>query len=366
MDFSKYFQMLDELVKINGAQKSNFMYSPASLYSALQAAAYGADGNTREEIINLIGEKKYDLNSEAVNTWNFFVVNHKKGRKAEIRTEYAELLKTDRAIRATAYELTEDNDSKLAEVINSRCKEATNGQITNAVSPDDFQDISPVDKFTALLGNVLHFKGKWQGNCGLISDFTFTGADGKEKMVNAVDMGIACPGYCSNKSMEAFYASYIEDDWRYTFWGFLPRNAEAYDVDSLDFSNLRGPKENYTMSVSIPKFQIQSRMNMKEALNHFGVRDAFDHQTADFSKGFWFSPLGNVYLNSIRQQTIIDFNETGTEASSCIRLRAFWTTGGTILGFKLNFDRPFYFMILDEVEKLPLFVGQVFEPVYEK
>lgn len=159
-DFAKYFQMLGKLAQINGAQKSNFMYSPASLYSALQAAVYAADGNTRQEIINLIGEKEYSLNSEAVNTWNFFVVNHKKDRKTEIRKEYAELLKTNQTLRAAAYELTEDNCDRLTEEINSRCMKETNGQITQAVSPKDFEDISPVDRFTALLGNVLHFRGK--------------------------------------------------------------------------------------------------------------------------------------------------------------------------------------------------------------
>ncbi|MCD7806078.1 MAG: hypothetical protein LUH19_01910, partial [Lachnospiraceae bacterium] len=102
---------------------------------------------------------------------------------------------------------------------------------------------------------------------------------------------------------------------------------------------------------------------MTEALKRFGVSDAFDRQNADFSKGFFFSEKYNVCLNNVKQQTVIDFNEKGTEASAFtgIALAAACTCIGE-REIRLNFDRPFYFMIWDEVEKLPLFVGQVFEP----
>ncbi|MCD8379055.1 MAG: hypothetical protein LUC95_01735 [Lachnospiraceae bacterium] len=363
MDFSEYFQMLDELVKISGAQKSNFMFSPASLYSALQAAVYAADGNTRQEIINLIGEKEYDLNSEAVNTWNFFVVNHKKDRKTEIREEYAELLQTNQTLSATAYELTEDNCDRLTEEINSRCQEETNRQIPQAVQTEDFQDISPMDRFTALLGNVLHFKGKWQGYCSLKTDFQFTGADGKEKRVDAVDMSSEGLRYYCNETVEAFCAPYKEENGRYTFWGFLPMSMRRQNISRLDLSGLEELGEDYRLYVKIPKFLFQNRMDMVEFLRRSGVHDAFIRWQADFTRGFLFQK-GNVYLNSVKQKTVIDFNEEGTESSTFTGIRFNWYTGIEEDEIHLDFDRPFYFLIWDEKEKLPLFVGQVFEPTY--
>ncbi|MCD8379056.1 MAG: hypothetical protein LUC95_01740 [Lachnospiraceae bacterium] len=388
-DFTKYFQMLGEMTELCGRKSSNFMYSPASLYSALQAAAYGTDGKTYEEIIKLTGKKTYDLKSEAVNVCNFLVVNGKEGRQAKIREEYEQRLKTDQNLYATIYELTDENCDQLVNEINSRCGRETNGQIVEAVQDEDFQDASPLDPFMAFLGNVLHFKGTWKERCRLEKYFYFTGLDGERRRVDAVEMDSDELHYYCNETVEAFSAPYLEANGRYTFWGFLPSGngnnrmsqcqsvhigaaevespytgkMELCDISRLDLTGLSEPEEKYKLYVEIPKFLFRSGMDMTEALKKFGVKDAFDRQKADFSKGYIFSKDNNVYLNSVHQQTVIDFNEKGTEASAftgltfdvaCMCIRG--------LEIRLDFDRPFYFMIWDEIEKLPLFVGQVFEP----
>ncbi len=392
-DFTKHFQMLGEMTKLCGKKSSNFMYSPASLYSALQAAAYGADGETYKEIIKLTGKKTHDLKSDAVNVWNFLVVNGKENRQAKIREEYEQFLKSDHNLNATAYELTDENCEQLVAEINNRCRRETNGQIAEAVSPEDFQDISPLDIFTAFLGNMLHFKGTWRERCRLDKYFYFTGKDGNRRQTDAVNMNSEELHYYCNKTVEAFSAPYREDGDRYTFWGFLPSgngesrmsrcqsicigaaenespfpgNVECCDITSLDLSGLKEPEEEYKLHVDIPKFLFRSGMDMTETLKKFGVNAAFDRQKANFTKGFSFCEDNNVYLNAVRQQSVIDFNEKGTEASAftgltfdvaCMCIRG--------LEIRLEFDRPFYFMIWDDTEKLPLFVGQVFDPVCEK
>lgn len=392
-DITKYFQMLGEMTELSGNKDSNFMYSPASLYSALQAAAYGADGKTYKEIIKLTGKKTHDLKSDAVNVWNFLVVNGKENRHSKIREEYERLLMNDHNFNAIAYELTDKNCDQLVDEINSRCRRETNGQIAEAVSPEAFQDTSPLDIFAAFLGNVFHFKGTWKERGRLNKYFYFTGKDGEHRQVDAVNMNSEELHYYCNKTVEAFSAPYQEDGGRYTFWGFLPSgNGESHmsqcrsicisaaenestfpgkveccDIASLDLSGLKEPEEEYKLHVDIPKFLFRSGMDMTETLKKIGVNAAFDRQKADFTKGLSFSEDNNAYLNAVRQQSVIDFNEKGTEASAftgmCFDIACL---GSRELEIWLQFDRPFYFMIWDDTEKLPLFVGQVFEPVYEK
>lgn len=353
-----------EMLAAGTHEKKNFMISPASLACVLQMAALAADGDTRKEILEFTGNKEHVLNSEAVKTKNFFVVNKSGGHEIGIKKSYEELLKTRKILQASAFELTDENRNTLADEINRLVCDATDGKIKEIVKTEDFNR----EKFVSLLVNALVFSGTWQSEIFPIDhDFIFRDIDEKEHKVAALKMsGDSSLRYYSSRCAEAFSVRYKEDDGRYTFWGILPNKSQKLDFSHAGMLGMKEPDMAYELYVRIPKFKFKSGTgNMKAALQKMGINKAFDRVNADFTKGFIFPEDDRVYIDTVKQIAEVDFNEKGTEAKaatySSVQL-ATTCCKPPIKKIYLDFDRPFLFIIWDNKENVPLFTGQVYEP----
>lgn len=351
-------------------QTSNFMVSPVGLDAMLQMAQYGAAGDTLEQLKSFVGSAELDLNSEAVNSANIVAVNTQDSR-ARIKDAYESLLENSENIEASIEEVTSANKTTLADKLNNQISELTNGQIASPIASDTFTQ----ENFIALLVNVLHFKGTWadvtETGYQTEDNFKFKTVDGEKLIVPAVCMiGNSRTNsirYYTTPTVKAFSVDYAEDEGRYRFYGFLPNKGGEIRLSDLDLTNLKEPNdgaEKYFVDVRIPKFKFDSSTTLNDTLKGLGLTDMFDSTKADFSEGFEVADGYNVYFSLVKQDTAIDFNEKGTEASA--------VTQGTMEvksaveqvpeTYELNFDRPFLFMIYDTQLSKPLFVGQVYNP----
>lgn len=353
-----------EMLATGACEKKNFMISTASLACVLQMAALAADGDTRKEILDFTGEEEHALDSEAVKTKSFFVVNKSQGHEIHIKKSYEELLKAEKGFQASAFELTDENRNTLAGEINRMVCDATGGKIKEIVKAEDFNK----EKVVSLLVNALVFNGTWKGGeFPIESDFIFRDMDEKEHIVPALKMsGDSSMRYYNSRSAEAFSVRYKEDDGRYTFWGILPNKSQKPDFSHVDIPDMKEPDMAYELYVRIPKFKFKSETdNMKAALQKMGINKAFDRINADFTKGFIFPEDYRVYIDTVKQIAEVDFNERGTEAKAVSYTFTEYATiccKPTIKKIYLDFDRPFLFIIWDNKENMPLFIGQVYEP----
>ena len=117
-------------------QEKNMIYSPLSIKYTLAMLNEGADGDSKEQITNVIGDyksKKY-MNSEHISLANALFV--RDSFKKNIKDDYIKNIKTKYDV-----EVIEDSFKK-ADKINNWTSEKTFKLIDNVVSDDDIQDLN--------------------------------------------------------------------------------------------------------------------------------------------------------------------------------------------------------------------------------
>ena len=120
------------------------------------------------------------------------------------------------------------------------------------------------------------------------------------------------------------------------------------------------PLEEIDVSMSIPKFDITSKVDMKKAMNAMGIKSVFSETMTPFAE---ISNDPRLYLSKANHAARVKINEDGVEAASYVEF------GIACAGLppevkRMNFklDRPFLFAITKN-GKLPLYVGTVVNPV---
>ena len=138
---------------------------------------------------------------------------------------------------------------------------------------------------------------------------------------------------------------------------FLPKESSYKIVDSIlqypvqDMKNI--PQAMTT--VSIPSFKINYKMKLKPIMNTLGVYDMFS-ESANFS---YISSLPLKVSEGIHN-AFIEVNEEGAEAAAAtMSLFSFKSSGGQKRFFA---NKPFYFMVYDFDNQLPIFMGKFSTP----
>ena len=108
----------------------------------------------------------------------------------------------------------------------------------------------------------------------------------------------------------------------------------------------------------MPRFKLEYGAELKEPLQTMGMKLPFSHN-ADFS-GMSPSPL---CLSAVKHKSFVEVNEEGTEAAAAtIATMKATSVRRENRPFQMVVDRPFLFVIADQVTKAILFLGVVFEP----
>jgi serpin B len=115
------------------------------------------------------------------------------------------------------------------------------------------------------------------------------------------------------------------------------------------------------VDLTLPRFSIESRFDLKEALSALGMPLAFDPTRADFT-GI-ATPQFGLFIKAVIHQANIDVNEKGTEAAAATAVLGM--TGGpgdTSKPVIIRADRPFLFVLTDVPTGAVLFIGRVADP----
>ena len=118
-----------------------------------------------------------------------------------------------------------------------------------------------------------------------------------------------------------------------------------------------GDKEK--VEVTLPRFKIESEFKLVESLEKLGMTDMFG-PTADFS-GMTGGINKGIYVSEVVQKAFVEVNEEGTEAAAA--------TAAVMMGRsrqpepeRFTCDRPFMFLIKDNLTGMILFSGHVTDP----
>lgn len=241
-----------------------------------------------------------------------------------------------------------------ATVINDWCKRSTEGLIESL-------DI-PIDKnWVLLLADALYFKGQWQHlfSTELTADDNFTNYEGNSQKVKFMKNTMYYR-YLKNESVQivelpygnrafSMYVVIPEDD-------FSVNDCVGTVVHNID-DMIKDMRSTY-IALSLPKFETQFSLEANDVLSSLGLSSIFDKRNAHFGRLSYV----DIYVNLIKQQSVIKVAEAGTEAAAVTFAGMYTTSTGDNeepqpLVVKVN--KPFMYVIRETSTGAILFSGKV-------
>jgi serpin B len=140
----------------------------------------------------------------------------------------------------------------------------------------------------------------------------------------------------------------------------LPKEGEfrsfQSSLDAARLEELISALEDESGTIRLPKFKVESKYRMEEALKALGMDEAFglDANFSGMTKG------GDIGISNVLHESFVTVDEEGTEAAAATAV----ITGdvGVSSNYEMTVDRPFLFAIRDRPTGSILFIGRVVKP----
>jgi serpin B len=354
----------------------NTMLSPYSIATALSMLYPGARGETAEEIANVLHLDVTDETLHEVRNAIDLALSAPPPAQGEADTrmpftirpansawgqggypfldEYLEVLASQygAGLRLVDF-MTDPNGSR--EIINGWVEDATEDRIKDLIPEGS------IDALTRLvLVNAIWFKANWaeQFDPELTTQDPFTLGSGDEVAVAMMHSSIRT-GYTSNDRFTAIRLPYAGDA---AMVIAVPNSGSLSELlDSLAPDDLDISWGDYQVELSVPSFEFEANIKLKDALMELGMVRAFsDPLTPDGADFRGIEPEGELYVTDALHKTFIAVDETGTEAAAATAI---------IMGIlsmpqsaTFTVDQPFLFWIEHTPTGEMLFLGQVTDP----
>lgn len=377
------FHELDDFIAtstaqfLTGAGKENRVYSPLNVYMALAMLAETAGGDSRQQILDLLGEDSIEaLRASAAALWrsNYRddgVVTSIMANSLWLRNDMTYSQEVLDTLANTYYASAFSGEMGTPEytaALRDWLNEQTKGLLTEQVS-----ELNLHPSTVMALASTLYFKAGWN------NEFNETLT---ETAVFHTPSGDADVEFMHQTTLATYYwgehfaAVSLHFQQGGDMWLILPD--EGYSADQLlesgeamDFL-LQRPADGKKATVysfqkylkvnlSLPKFDASSDLDLIEGLKKLGVTDVFDMHAADFT------PLAAdtddpLYINKAEHAARVRIDEEGCEAAAYTVLLLYAGSAAPPdeeVDFTL--DRPFLFAVTGD-SGLPLFVGVVNQP----
>ncbi|KAK2850492.1 hypothetical protein Q7C36_009275 [Tachysurus vachellii] len=349
---------------------SNLIVSPASISLGLRVLQLGARGNTLAQLERTVG---FDTNDSSIletgSQSRCDLYNSAQGARLQFTNTL--LIQSGVHLRP---EFTQDamqwcNSSLIS--VNFSLPNYTQGQFQEPTSSGEERDAITEGSwwvtvpYMALLSSV-DFQGIWQ------KQFLFRGTQNRPfSLANGSTINVPMM-YQSTKVM--FGQFHLPSDHRYAVLE-LPYFGKSLSLLLVIPSDRKTPLSLFQtqltgrtvafwdtglrltkMDVFLPRFKLQSRLNLKPVLQSLGISDAFDPFVADF-RGI--SDTEGFYVSEAIHQAMIDVTEDGTAAAAATAMVLLKRSRAPVL----KADRPFLFILRRVNRGSMLFIGRVMNPV---
>lgn len=361
----------DGAADINGVVADNFVVSPLSLSMALSMTANGAEGTTREEILDVLGFEAADI--EAANSLNRKLMEMLPSLDATTKVSFANALWVDGAVASTlrpefAEMLSEVYQAPSAAVDGLGAQEGMNK--INKWSAEHTGDLipqllkQPLGPNTLMaLTNALYFKGRWatKFDKAKTAPARFINLDGTSTDVDMMRKDGLSAQACEDEGYKAAAFSYGNKAFSLIVvlpeFGTNPAKAFAA-IDPADLRALaKGEAFSTNLNVKLPRFTVENGTNMLPVLSAMGIKEAFA-PGCDFS-GMWAVSPGEFYINKVFQGAKIIVDEEGSEAAATSIASGALTSPAPVQSSDFVVDRPFAFAIAERSTGVILFSGAV-------
>lgn len=349
----------------------NRAYSPINVYMALAMLAEVTDGSSRQQILDLLGVGSVEaLRTQVGHVWNAHYCDD-----SQTTTLLANSLWLDSAYTfdpdttlALAHQYyasvfqgdlgTEELDRQLRAWLDSQ---------TGGLLQEHSSQLELPEESVFALASTIYFAAGWESE--------FSQDETADGIFHCGDHDLRTP--FMNKTLsfgtyyrgEGFGAVGLDLQNRNTMWLILPDEGVTVEevLDSAEYLELiQSPgswadKSTLKIHLSLPKFDIDSSIDLCDGLKALGVTHVFDPTVSDFSP--MVSSDAEVYVDQIQHAVRVAADEEGVVAAAYTVIITEATGAPTPPTDEIHFtlDRPFLFTITSQ-DQLPLFAGVVEQP----
>lgn len=346
-----------KLLQSTCEEEENTLVSPMSVLSALAMTANGARGETRSQMENTLGGTVEQLNGALTGLGQeedspLYLANSIWFAEGGRITPNPDFLQINADYyRAGVFEAPFDQTTVTD--INRWVKEHTHGMVEEILKK------IPHDTVMYLI-NALAFEAEWENPYQKedVWQQVFTSQTGEVQQVNMMHSEETF--YLRDDQAQGFMKYY--QGGRYAFVALLPDkgNSVLDYVESLDGQQLKALLDNPTsvpVVATMPKFESEMEVDLREVLKEMGMDLPFDSAQADFT-GLGTSPEGNLYINQVFHKAYLEVEEKGTRggAATAVEMN---TEAAPEEQMVVTLDRPFVYMVVDTSSMLPVFMGTV-------
>lgn len=344
-------------------QTKNITYSPVSLYMALSLASSGAAGATQEELLKALssGDKKTDFISEQNGKlFRLLYTNNDIGRLNLANSLWLDkgnkfkksfLDNAAKNFYASIYNI-DFQDKNSSKFMSDWISKNTNGILAPQINLEKEQIMSII--------NTIYFKDQWVDKFDekATKKDTFYLKNGEDIKCDFMNRTYATHSFIKG---DGFTSSALSLKNSNSMIFILPD--KGISVDSLLESPEKAAKlfdegdiKNGEVIFQIPKFSYGSSLSLKETLNSFGIKKAFE-KTSDFSG----ITEGTAFISDVKQEAHIAIDEKGVEAAAFTKIDYSGSAPPKKEKAEMILNRPFIFAIEGSTGDI-LFVGIVNNP----
>jgi serine protease inhibitor len=349
-----------------GEKDENAAYSPFSVYMALAMMAETAGGETRAQVLDLLGAESIEELRDRANKLfllNYFdndVMISRPAASVWVNRRFGGVLKAG-ALEKLASEhhaSVYEGDMESPEFISlfrDWMNESTGGLLEDQINDMEF---SPAEMMRIV--STIYFKTCWmdkfyEENSEGGVFHSPTGDETVTFMHGGGNVYYDCEG-CTmvNKNL-------IENA---NVYFVLPDEGVSLGeliAEGRVFNDILSGAEEYVVPgaiihLNLPKFDVESRLDLKEGLMKLGVTDIFT-EDADLTP---LTDIDGAYVSSVSHGVRVTVDEEGVSAAAYTMIPYCGAMPPT-LEVDFTLDRPFMFVVTS-MQNIPLFVGTVYHP----
>ena len=379
------FDLYSELDK---SEDSNIFYSPYSISAALAMTYEGAKGQTADEMKSV-----FHFPESNILRPNFAAIYNKinkKNKPYKLSTgnalwaqydytfldEYMNRVEQYYGGKAANVDFRQAEErEKSRQTINAFIEEQTNDKIKELIPKGIL-----TERTRLVLTNAIYFKGTWEWEFDKSDtrdqDFKITPTNIVKTPMMYMDPDKAKFNYADLEKLQILELPYKGED--ISMLILLPKQGEDYDYETgeriisdytlkdieLSAEKLKEykaqMKETKLDSISLPKFEFDSKYFMKDTLSAMGMPTAFTSD-ADFSG---MDGTLNLYIDTVIHQAYVKVDEEGTEAAAATAVIMVEKSVAMPRNV-FRADHPFVFIIQEKETGNILFMGRVTDPTQQ-
>ncbi len=358
-----YTELLSNITSDN---QENTMISPLSIATALSMTIHGADRETLTEMEDMLG-----LSKEAISSYlSSYIDSLHNSEKSKFYMANSILIRDIPNLIVNENFLVTNKVYFNPDIYNSKFDDTTKDEIndwvntsTNGMIDKILEEEITEDEMLYLI-NALAFEAEWENIYQdiQINNGDFNNLDGSKTQVEF--MHSSEKQYLQGDTFTGFTKPYKDN--HYSFVGLLPNTDNLPQDVILEISNnpsefllLLETSDIFADNIVIPKFEQEYSTELSTILKTMGMTLAFDTRTAQFNK-MAILIEENLAISKIIHKTYINVDEQGTKAGA---VTAVAMSAGRAMDMteyrQVRLDKPFVYMIIDNNQKLPLFMGVI-------